>query len=640
MAALGDPFGPNPERGVFRTSDGGETWDHVLAISDSTGAVDLAINPANPRIIFAAAWRGERKPWTATSGSEEGGIFRSTDGGDTWNRLEGGLPTGLVGKAAVTVSRANPDRVWVLIEAPNDQGGVYRSEDGGDTWRRVNSDRGLLQRAWYYTHIFADPVDENTVYALNVGYMKSVDGGVTWQGYSVPHGDVHDLWINYENPDFQVVANDGGGQVTTTGAESWSTYYNQPTAEMYRVFVDHQFPYRVYGSQQDNSTIMVPSRGMPAVQPAQHWAAVGGCESGHIAIDPRNPNVTYAGCYGGSINRVDRETGDVRQMLLYPQLQLGQAPKTMKHRFQWNAPIRISPHDHDVIYHTSQYVNRTSDAGYSWETISPDLTRNDTTKMEHAGGRITWDNTGVEMYGMIFAFEESPHEAGVLWVGSDDGLIHVSRDDGASWENVTPGRPARVLDRQHDRPLGARPGAGARRRVPLPDAGQHALHVAHGRLRGELDPALGGRDRARPLRARRARGSRAGGAPLRGHRVRVLRELRRRRQLAALSAEPADHADHGHARARGRPRHRDAGPLVLDHGRRVAAPDDVRGHAGGRRPSLRAARCGARAGRLPQRGGDSLRARRGDGGDDRPRDRGWGRRRRAGLLLEPWFVGR
>ncbi|MCG8469401.1 MAG: glycosyl hydrolase, partial [Gemmatimonadetes bacterium] len=438
VAALGNPFGPNPDRGVFRTQDGGESWEKVLFISDTTGVVDLAMNPENPRIIFAAAWRGERKPWTAISGSEEGGVFRSKDGGDTWDKLEGGLPTGLVGKAAVTVSRANPDRAWVLIEAPEDRGGLFRSDDGGDSWTRVNDDRSHLQRAWYYTHIYADPVDENTVYSLNVGYMKSVDGGRTFQNYSVPHGDVHDLWINYENPDFQVVANDGGGQVTTTGAESWSTYYNQPTAEMYRVFVDDQFPYRVYGSQQDNSTIMVPSRNMPAVQPAQHWSAVGGCESGHIAIDPRDPNVTYAGCYGGSINRVDRARGDVRQMLIYPQLQLGQAPKTLKHRFQWNAPIRISPHDPDVVYHTSQFVNRTRDGGYSWETISPDLSRNDTTKMEHAGGRITWDNTGVEVYGTVFAFEESPHEQGVLWVGTDDGLMHISRDDGASWQDVTP----------------------------------------------------------------------------------------------------------------------------------------------------------------------------------------------------------
>jgi len=438
VAALGDPFGPNPERGVYRTRDGGDTWERVLFVSDSTGFVDLALDPKNPRIVFAAAWRAERKPWTAISGAEEGGIWRSKDGGDTWDKLEGGLPTGLVGKAAVTVSRANPDRVWVLIEAPEDRGGVYRSEDGGDTWEHVNDDRMLQQRAWYYTHIYADPVDENTVYALNVGYYKSVDGGRTWQGYSVPHGDVHDLWVNYEDPSKQVVADDGGAQVTLNGAESWSTYYNQPTAEIYRVFVDDQFPYRVYGSQQDNSTIMVPSRGMPSVQPAQHWAAVGGCESGHIQIDPRDPNVTYAGCYGGSINRMNRATGEERELLLYPQLQLGQAPKELRHRFQWNAPIRLSPHDPDVLYHMSQYVNRTTDGGHSWETISPDLTRNDTTKQGYSGGRITWDNTGVEVYGTIFAFEVSPHEPGVLWAGSDDGLIHVSRDDGANWEDVTP----------------------------------------------------------------------------------------------------------------------------------------------------------------------------------------------------------
>jgi photosystem II stability/assembly factor-like uncharacterized protein len=435
---LGNIFGPNSERGVYRTRNGGATWENVLFVSDSTGVRDLALNPRNPRILFAATWRAERKPWTMISGAEEGGIWRTKDSGDTWEKLGGGLPEGLVGKAAVTVSRANPDRVWVLIEAPNDRGGVYRSDDGGDTWTHINDERRLQQRAWYYTHIYADPLDENTVYALNTGYNKSIDGGVTWTSYSVPHGDVHDLWVNYENPNFQVVANDGGAQVTTTGAESWSTYYNQPTAEIYRVFVDEQFPYRVYGSQQDNSTIMVPSRNMPAVQPAQHWSAVGGCESGHIAIDPRNPNVTYAGCYGGSINRVDRGTGDVRQMLLYPQLQLGHAASSLEHRFQWNAPIRLSPHDPDVVYHTSQFVNRTSDGGYSWETISPDLTRDDIDTQGFAGGRITWDNTGVEVYGTVFAFEESPHEAGVLWAGSDDGLIHVSRDDGANWENVTP----------------------------------------------------------------------------------------------------------------------------------------------------------------------------------------------------------
>ncbi len=437
-AALGDPFGPNPERGVYRTKDGGENWERVLFLSDSTGFVDLALNQKNPRIIFAAAWRAERKPWTMVSGSSESGIFRSKDGGDTWKKLEGGLPTGLVGKAAVTVSRANPDRVWVLIEAPDGKGGVYRSDDGGESWSQINRNRNLQQRAWYYTHIYADPVDENTVYALNTSYYKSIDGGRTFQSYRVPHGDVHDLWVNYEDPNKQVVADDGGAQVTTTGAQSWSTYYNQPTAEFYRVFVDNQFPYRVYGSQQDNSTITVPSRPLPGVTPSQHWASVGGCESGHIAIDPRDPMVTYAGCYGGNISRVDRRTGDVRAILIYPQLQLGQAPKTLKYRFQWNAPIRISPHNPDMVYHTSNYVHRTSDMGHSWETISPDLTRNDTTKQYHAGEPITMDNTGVEVYGVVFAFEESPHEQGVLWTGSDDGLVHISRDDGANWENITP----------------------------------------------------------------------------------------------------------------------------------------------------------------------------------------------------------
>ncbi len=442
-AVLGNIFAPNPERGVYRTRDGGATWENVLFVSDSTGAIDLALDPQNPRVLFAAMWRAERKPWTMISGAEEGGIWRSKDGGDTWEKLAGGLPGGVVGKAAVTVSRANHDRVWVLIEAPEGKGGVYRSDDGGDTWSQVNRDRSLQQRAWYYTHIYADPVDENTVYALNTSYMKSIDGGKTFRSYGVPHGDTHDLWVNPKDPRYQVIADDGGAQVTTTGAASWSTYFNQPTAEIYRVFVDEQFPYRVYGSQQDNSTIMVPSRNMPAVRPAQHWAAVGGCESGHIAIDPRDPMITYAGCYGGNINRVNRRTGDVRQILLYPQLQLGQAPKTLRYRFQWNAPIRLSPHDPDVVYHTSQYVHRTRDGGYSWETISPDLTRNDTTKQNFAGEPITKDNTGVEVYGTIFAFEESPHEAGVLWAGSDDGLVHISRDAGENWTDITPsGLPA------------------------------------------------------------------------------------------------------------------------------------------------------------------------------------------------------
>jgi len=438
VAALGHPFGPNPERGVFRTRDGGTSWERVLFVSDSTGAVDLAMNPGNPRILFAGMWRAERKPWTMISGAEEGGIYRSVDGGDTWERLEGGLPDGLVGKTAVTVSPADPDRVWALVEAPGEDGGVYRSDDGGDTWTQVNSDRKLRQRAWYYTHIYADPVDENTVYALNVSFWKSIDGGRTFESIEVPHGDTHDLWLSPYDPETVVIGNDGGAQVSQNGGESWSTMYNQPTAEIYRVFVDESFPYRVYGSQQDNSTISLPSLDIGGVTRYEHWRSAGGCESGHIAIDPRDPDVTYAGCYGGSISRVNYRTGAFRQILVYPQMQLGQAPGTLRYRFQWNAPIRLSPHDPDVLYHTSQHVHRSRDGGGSWETISPDLTRNDTTKQGFAGAPITMDNTGVEVYGTIFSFEESALEPGVLWAGTDDGRVHVSRDLGATWADITP----------------------------------------------------------------------------------------------------------------------------------------------------------------------------------------------------------
>ncbi len=438
VAALGHPFGPNPERGVYRTQNGGADWEKVLSVSDSTGAVDLALNPANPRIIYAGLWRAERKPWTMISGAKEGGVYRSSDSGDHWTRLEGGLPDGLVGKTAITVSPANPDRVWVLIEAPEGKGGVYRSDDGGETWTQVNTDRNLQQRAWYYTHIYADPADENTVYALNVNLWKSIDGGRTFQAIDVPHGDTHGLWIHPSNPEAMIIGNDGGAQVSLNGGRSWSTMYNQPTAEIYRVFVDDRFPYRVYGSQQDNSTISVPSLGIGGLTPSEHWRSAGGCESGHIAIDPRNPDVTYAGCYGGSISRVNYRTGAFRQILVYPQMQLGQAPKTLRYRFQWNAPIRLSPHDPDVLYHTSQFIHRSTDGGATWQTVSPDLTRNDTTRQDFAGAPITMDNTGVEVYGTVFSFEESALEPGVLWAGSDDGLVHVSRDNGGTWTEVTP----------------------------------------------------------------------------------------------------------------------------------------------------------------------------------------------------------
>jgi len=441
VAVLGNIFGPNAERGVYRSKDGGATWEKVLFVDDRTGAVDLAMDVTNPRILYAALWTVERKPWTIDSGSLVGGLFKTTDGGDTWKKLGGGLPSGvLVGKIGVTVSPANPDRVWALVEAADDRGGVYRSDDGGETWQRVNSQRMLLQRAWYYTHIYADPQDPDTVYALNTGFYKSVDGGRTFQSYPTPHGDNHDLWINPNNPKIMINSNDGGANVSFTGGTSWTEQMNQPTAEIYRVTVDTRFPYRVYGAQQDNSTVSYPSWGAGGfARGAADFYAVGGGESGHIAVDPRNPDIVYAGSYGGTITRVDVGLGLVESIRPYPDLETGQRAMDLKYRFQWQAPIRLSPHNPDVVYFTSQYVHRSKDQGRTWEIISPDLTTNDRTKQDYAGGKgITRDNTGVEVFCTIFAFEESPKVPGLLWAGSDDGLVHVSRDNGKTWTNVTP----------------------------------------------------------------------------------------------------------------------------------------------------------------------------------------------------------
>ena len=440
VAALGHIFGPNEERGVFRSTDGGETWEKVLFIDERTGVVDLSMDANNPRILYAGAWAAERKPWSLISGSEAGGIYRSTDGGDTWDRLEGGLPEGMVGKTSVAVSPANSDRVWVLLEAEGEKGGVYRSDDGGDSWTRINGEANLRQRPWYYIHIYADPKDENTVYALNTAFYKSIDGGKTFdQRIRVPHGDNHDLWLNPDNPMNIINANDGGANVSFDGGGSWSTQRNQETSEIYRVFVDDQWPYRIYGSQQDNSTISVPSRGATSFgQVVPDWYSVGGCESGHIAVDPRDPDIIYAGCYGGSISRVNRKTGEHRQILAYPQLQLGAAARDLSYRFQWNAPIRLSPHDPDILYHASQVVHMSRDHGQSWSVISPDLTSNNPEHQDYAGGPITHDSTGVEVYNTVFALEESPHTPGELWAGSDDGRVHISRDRGGSWEEITP----------------------------------------------------------------------------------------------------------------------------------------------------------------------------------------------------------
>jgi len=438
VAALGHAFGKNPERGIFRSRDGGENWEHVLALNDSTGASDLTMDLTNPRILYAGMWRGERKPWAMISGAEEGGVYKSTDGGDTWEKLAGGLPEGVVGKVGVTVSPAMPDRVWAIIEAEPD-GGVYRSDDAGASWTRTNSDNNLRQRAWYYTHVQADPKDPNTVYALNTSLYRSVDAGTTWEVINVPHGDVHDLWIHPNDPDRMVVADDGGGQVTVNGGTSWSTYFNQATAELYDVVVDNAFPYRLYGAQQDNTTISVPGwSDTNTLYPKQHWLNVGGCETGPVAMDPDRPSIVYAGCYGGVMDRYDLESGQRRNIMIYPQLQLGMATRDLIHRFQWVSPMVVSQHDATTIYHGSQYVNRSRDEGLTWETISPDLTTNTPEHQDQSGGPINADVTGVEIYNVVFSLAESPFDADEVWAGSDDGRLHVTRDAGATWTEITP----------------------------------------------------------------------------------------------------------------------------------------------------------------------------------------------------------
>jgi photosystem II stability/assembly factor-like uncharacterized protein len=434
VAVLGNIFGPNPERGVYRTKDGGKTWDQVLKVSERTGAIDVTMDVKNPDTLIAAMWTVERKPWTVDSGSMEGGLFKTTDGGNTWQKLTKGLPQGvMVGKAGVSISQADPKRVYALIEAAGDQGGVYRSEDGGDTWTRINNSRNLLQRAFYYTHIYADPQQADTAYAVNTGAYKTVDGGKTWTTLNPPHGDNHDFWINPTNNQILINSNDGGANVSLDGGRTWSTQNNQPTAEIYRIEVDNRWPYWVYGCQQDNSSIAVPSQGNADTY------GVGGGESGYVAVDPRNPNIIYAGNYGGTISRMDRTTGVTESVRVYADEETGQRAADMKYRFQWNAPIRMSPHNPDVVYTTSQFVHRTKDGGQTWEVISPDLTRNDKSKQDYSGGKgITRDSTGVEVYDTIFAFEESPVTAGLLWAGSDDGWLQLSRDNGKTWTKITP----------------------------------------------------------------------------------------------------------------------------------------------------------------------------------------------------------
>jgi photosystem II stability/assembly factor-like uncharacterized protein len=437
VAAQGHPWGPNPERGIFRSRDGGKTWQKVLFVDDSTGAADLAMDPRNPRTLYAAFWQVVRLPWDFISGGPGSSLWRSSDGGDTWTKLKAGLPAEPLGRIGVAASAARPGRVWAIVEA-KERGGLYLSDDYGDTWSQVSDDHAIRERAWYYSWVYADPRDANVVWLPNVSLHESVDGGTTFRTVADPHGDDHDLWIDPDDPDRMILGNDGGACISFDRGRSWSTLDNQPTGQFYRVITDNRFPYWVYGSQQDWGSVAIPS-GVPGdAIGAGDWHSVGGGESGWIAPLPTDADVVFAGEYGGQITRYDRRTREVWNVMAWPQLADGHATRELKYRFQWNAPILISPHDPNTLYHAAQVLLRSRDQGKTWEAISPDLTRNDPSKQGRAGGPISKDVTGVEVYDTIFALAESPHEEGVIWAGTDDGLVQLTRDDGKTWHNVTP----------------------------------------------------------------------------------------------------------------------------------------------------------------------------------------------------------
>lgn len=444
VAAVGSAFKSNAERGIFKTTDGGKTWKKALYISDQVGFSDIEFLPSNPEVLFASAWKAERKPWTIISGGtpDEGGIYKSLDGGTTWEKAVKGLPTSLIGKIDVAISPADSKIVYALVEAPENEGGLYKSTDQGASYKQVSSSNAIRTRPFYYNNIRVDPKNADILYALATRYSKSIDGGKTWTSLRPPHGDNHDMWINPDNPDLFIQANDGGANVTHNGGKTWSTQFNQPTAEIYQVEVDDQYPYWVYGGQQDNySTIAVPSLAPYGIQAPgiRYIINTGGCETGPAVPKPGNPNIVYSNCKG-RFGVFNKETGTEMSFYVGASNIYGHNPKDLKYRFQRVSPIHVSPHNPDVVYHCSQFVHKTTDDGKTWETISPDLTAFESDKQVISGSPITRDVTGEEYYSTIYSIRESPLKEGLIWVGANDGLVHVTQDGGKSWKDVTPAK--------------------------------------------------------------------------------------------------------------------------------------------------------------------------------------------------------
>ena len=438
-AVLGNIYKPTPERGVYKSIDGGVNWRRILFSNQHSGAVELVMDPSNPRVLYASTWRLNRTPFSLNSGGEGSALWKSIDEGKNWTEisLNNGFAKGTLGIIGVTVSPVNSQKVWAIVEN-KDEGGIYQSDDGGSTWKYINDSRALRQRAWYYSKIYADTQDEDIVYVMNVSYHKSKDGGKTFKSNNANHGDHHDLWIAPEDNQRMIIADDGGAQVSFNAGTTWSTYHNQPTAQFYRVTTDNSFPYRIYVAQQDNSTLRVNHRSSASGITEKDWEETAGGESAHLAIDPLDNDVVYGGSYGGFLTRVNHKNNSVRGINVWPDNPMGYGAEGMRYRFQWNFPIHFSKHNPKKLYTFSNHVHVSENEGQSWKIISPDLTRNDPKKLKSSGGPITQDNTGVEYYCTIFAANESPLKEGLIWIGSDDGLIHLTRDGGNNWENITP----------------------------------------------------------------------------------------------------------------------------------------------------------------------------------------------------------